>query len=84
MKRWILALVAALASNLAYAQDGKASELFELDPQFGKFRYLQIIGHSGVHIYTGETMDQLLEGGYGALEVRIGWQTKGEYDWEAP
>lgn len=73
----------AIAGFSAQAQLSE-QEYYELDPNFGQFRYLQIITHSGFHIYTGEALEEILESGYGALEVRLGWQTKGEYPWEAP
>lgn len=78
-----LPLLLLLCGLGVHAQHEKP-ELFELDPNFGKFRFLQIIAHSGAHIYTGESLEEILEGGYGALEVRVGWQTKGEHPWEAP
>jgi hypothetical protein len=75
-----LGLMLSMSAN---AQTEKP-ELFELDPNYGKFRYFQLITHSGIHIYTGESLDDILEGGYGSIEARLGWQTKGEHPWETP
>jgi len=48
---------------------------------FGKFRYVQVIGHFGSHFYSGQDLDDALTSGYGALEVRLGWQNNDPEDW---
>ncbi len=37
--------------------------------------------HSGSHLYTGQNLDEALQYGYGALELRVGWQTNGGEEW---
>ena len=62
---------------LTKAQTGV--EPFEKD--YGKFKFLDIKVHSGIHLYTGESLEEELDNGYKALEVRLAWQTKGAEDW---
>lgn len=47
------------------------------------YRILQVKLHGGNHLYTGNTLSKLLENGYGALEVRYGWQMSKSDDWAA-
>ena len=46
------------------------------------FRFIDIKGHGGSHLYTGDDLSDVLDNGYGALEVRFGWQTDGSQGWE--
>ena len=48
---------------------------------FGRFRYLEVKGHTGYHLYTGETLEGLVNDGYGSLEFRVGWQLKDPDHW---
>ncbi len=48
---------------------------------FGRFRYLEVKGHTGYHLYTGETLEGLVNDGYGSLEFRFGWQLKDADHW---
>ncbi len=45
------------------------------------YRIFEIKLHGGNHLYTGNTLDELLENGYGALEVRYGWQMSEADEW---
>lgn len=47
----------------------------------GRFRTLEIRGHSGGHMYGGETLTSKLESGYGALEARLAWQSRDPEIW---
>lgn len=49
----------------------------------GRFRMLSIKFHGGKHFYTGNGLSDKLRHGYGAVEIRTGWQTKGKHPWEA-
>ena len=53
-----------------------------LSGQSGKLMFTDIKLHSGGHIYSGESLDQALENGYGAIELRLGWQTNGSEEWQ--
>jgi hypothetical protein len=52
----------------------------EEDP-FQKFMFVEIKGHSGSHLYTGDGLEEVLDNGYGAVEIQLGWQTSGKEDW---
>ncbi|WP_299576771.1 acyloxyacyl hydrolase [uncultured Sunxiuqinia sp.] len=54
-----------------------------LKAQSNKFRTIEIRGHSGSHLYGGETLDQFLENGYGSGELRLGWQSENDTIWSA-
>src|SRR5688572_15725223 len=47
-----------------------------------RFRFVDIKLHSGSHYYSGERLEEALKNGYGALELRYGWHTKGDNEWE--
>lgn len=70
MKASILSLITALVLALP------------LSAQDGKLMFTDIKLHSGSHIYTGQNLTDFLQYGYGALELRLGWQTNGKQDWQ--
>lgn len=47
----------------------------------GRFMFVEARGHSGIHFYTGESLESALSSGYGSLEIRVGWQTDGTQAW---
>ncbi|RLD24484.1 MAG: hypothetical protein DRI70_08205, partial [Bacteroidetes bacterium] len=57
----------AQESNLDY---DKVKEV----ENYGRFRFIEIRGHTGMHLYSGEGLEGKLDDGYGAVEVRFGWQ----------
>ncbi len=61
--------------NPLYTRSGEPTE------NAGRYRTLEIRGHSGGHMYGGETLTSKLESGYGALEVRFAWQSRDEEIW---
>ena len=50
---------------------------------FGRFRYIEIKGHTGYHLYNGTTLDKTVDGGYGAIEARLAWQRTDSVGWQA-
>lgn len=50
---------------------------------YGRFRYLEVRGHTGYHLYNGTTLDKTVEGGYGAVEARYAWQSNDSTGWQA-
>ncbi len=54
------------------------------DPNYGRFRHIEVRGHAGTHLYTGSVETaSLLENGFGSLEARFGWQPTGKDHWAA-
>ncbi len=49
--------------------------------QEGKLMFTDVKLHSGSHLYTGQSLSEALQYGYGALEFRLGWQTNGSQEW---
>lgn len=47
------------------------------------FRHLEIRGHTGNHLYTGEELKEVLSNGYGSVEVRYGWQSANPEGWQS-
>ncbi len=70
-------LIAFLACSFnTYSQKNKQD--------LGRFRYVEVRTHTGFHAYSGEgDLKPFLESGYGAVEVRFGWQPQGEDHWSA-
>ncbi|ULQ54593.1 acyloxyacyl hydrolase [Flavihumibacter fluvii] len=52
------------------------------DPNDGTFKFFSLKLHTGKHIYTGEALTDKLKNGYGAIELRTGWQSQGKADWQ--
>lgn len=48
---------------------------------YGRFRYIEVKGHTGYHLYAGELLNEAVNDGYGALEFRYGWQPKDPDKW---
>lgn len=46
-----------------------------------RFKYSELKAHSGLHIYTGKKLNDVLEQGYGSLEARVGWFPKNTEEW---
>lgn len=47
-----------------------------------RYRYVSTRWHTGEHLYTGgETTEALLNHGYGAVEIKLGWQTTQKHEW---
>lgn len=51
------------------------------DNQEGRFRTIQISGHSGAHLYGGDGLDENTLSGYGAIELRYAWQNSNPDSW---
>jgi hypothetical protein len=49
--------------------------------QQGRFRTIQLSGHSGAHLYGGDGLDEDQLAGYGALELRYAWQNSNPDSW---
>jgi hypothetical protein len=60
----------------------QAQEIRPTDPKAGKYRFIDIKLHSGMHLYSGQSLTTELQNGYGSLELRYAWQTKGNQEWQ--
>lgn len=80
----ILMLYGSFISN-AQKKNHKANSIsFDTvkdNPNFGRFRFIEFITHSGFHIYSGESLNEFLDQGYGSFEVRFGWQPSNPDSW---
>lgn len=47
----------------------------------GRFRYIEFKGRTGLHMYSGKLLNNLLSTGYGAIEARYGWQPSSKEHW---
>ena len=52
------------------------------DNSYRNYRFFEIKGHSGSHLYTGENLKEALKNGYGAIEARYGWQSCNQQNWQ--
>ena len=48
---------------------------------FGRFRTIQITGHGGAHLYSGQTLNEQVAHGYGAINTKFAWQSKDPEVW---
>ena len=80
MKLLIYAFLLCFPIGL-FSQNPLYSKVGDPADNQGRFRTLEIRGHTGGHMYGGETLTSKLESGYGALEVRYAWQSRDEDLW---
>lgn len=80
MKKHLIFFVFALAGGWATGQTWKDQAV--ADPNYGKFNILQITGHTGSHLYTGQGLEGFLDNGYAGVEIRLGWQSTGKEWWQ--
>ena len=48
---------------------------------YGRFRYIEVKGHTGFNLYAGELLDETVSNGYGGVEFRYGWQLTDPEHW---
>jgi len=77
MKRLIIATFSAVVLFGAF------TTLSQQESVKMPYRILDIKFHGGNHIYTGNSLDELLTNGYGAVELRYGWQMSESDEWAA-
>lgn len=70
-KRILVFYLALISSSFLLAQTNTE----------GRFRTIQISGHSGAHIYGGETLDEETISSYVALEFKYAWQNSNPDSW---
>lgn len=52
------------------------------NPNLGRHKYLELKLHTGVHLYEGDELTNILDHGYNALELRMGWMSTGKREWQ--
>lgn len=77
----ICLLVIFLSFSLNAQRNSISYEEVKNVENFGRFRYLEVKGHTGYHLYAGELLNETVNDGYGALEFRYGWQPKDPDQW---
>ena len=48
---------------------------------FGRFRTIQFQGHTGGHLYSGNSLQEKVVSGYGSLTFKFGWQSRDPEIW---
>jgi len=76
-----LTILLLLVYQLGSAQEKIKFEDVKDDKNYGRFRYVDVKGHTGSHMYSGETLGDAVSSGYGSFEVRYGWQPNDEGHW---
>ena len=71
-----------LGVHISFGQD-TISFLTNTDTETnsGRFRYIDIKGHFGKHLYAGQTLESEALSTYGSFELRYGWQPNGKDHW---
>lgn len=78
----ILACVFLSGSVMAQKKSIDYEEVKDIE-NFGRFRYIEIKGHTGYHLYSGTSLEEAVDGGYGAIEARMAWQPSDSTGWQA-
>lgn len=73
MKTGLPLLVLLLLSSALFSQT---------DTVQPRFRFIDFKVHSGGHLYTGQSLSEVLDNGFASFAMRYGWQTDGRHDWE--
>lgn len=81
VKEAITVVIALFFSAVFYGQELTQYEEVKDDKNYGRFRYIEVLGHSGIHIYSGEKLTEAIRTGYGSFEVRYGWQPSDPDHW---
>ena len=76
----LVLLVFSMSSVLAQRNSISFKEIKDVE-SYGRFRYLEVKGHTGYHLYAGELLNESVDNGYGAVEFRYGWQSKDPEKW---
>ncbi|HPF93858.1 MAG TPA: acyloxyacyl hydrolase, partial [Tenuifilaceae bacterium] len=80
MKRIVLVCFSTVAALiLSTAKYSNA----QIEYSHSDFRFIDLFGQTGTHIYTGELLKEALSNGYGALQVRYGWQSNTPDSWQS-
>ena len=85
VKKFLLMIVLWIVLVVSVNAQRKSIDYNEVKDieNFGRFRYLEVKGHTGYHLYNGTTLDRTVDGGYGAMEARMGWQPTDSIGWQA-
>jgi len=78
-------LLLFLTIQLSFAQKNSISfdDVKDIE-NYGRFRYYEIRGHTGIHMYSGEYLNDKVADGYGSVEVRYAWQPSKVDHWSNP
>jgi Lipid A 3-O-deacylase (PagL) len=84
-RKYFLLLLAVFVTTNYFAQELDSNYAkFKNEENSGRFRFIEIKGHTGMHLYAGEGLEGKLDDGYGAVEVRFGWQPSSPEHWSSP
>ncbi|MEN8123670.1 MAG: acyloxyacyl hydrolase [Bacteroidota bacterium] len=64
----------SLSQNILSQSDSLSIENKKVEENVGRFRYIDLKGHTGLHKYSGESLENLLGLGYGSFDVKFGWK----------
>ncbi len=80
--RYLIAFFTLLLTTVTFSQEEKLEfdQVKEIE-NYGRFRYVEVKGHTGAHMYTGQSLGEAVETGYGSFEVRFGWQQTDPDHW---
>ncbi|WGH75122.1 acyloxyacyl hydrolase [Tenacibaculum tangerinum] len=80
----IIFIIFLFQSFLTLSQENEVQRILNLDPTEQRYRFIEFRAHTGFHSYTGNVdLEPFLESGYGALELRVGWQPSKKDHWAA-
>jgi hypothetical protein len=71
---WIMIILLSLTADILCAQE---------PDDYRQYRFFEVKGLSGNHLYTGESLSEALANGYGAIIARYGWQSNNPNSWQS-
>ncbi|MDO6473738.1 acyloxyacyl hydrolase [Maribacter sp. 1_MG-2023] len=81
---WMIILLFGIV-QLSFGQRNSISfDSINSKENFGRFKYIELKGHSGMHIYTGGGLTDEIDSGYSSFDLRFGWQPSNEESWTNP
>lgn len=76
----LILLIFSVSSVFAQRKSISFDEVKDIE-NYGRFRFMEVRGHTGYHLYAGDLLNEAVNDGYGALEFRYGWQSKDPDKW---
>ena len=83
-KKYLIVLFILFFTATIFSQeDNQGFENRKDKENFGRFRYVDIIVHSGFHFYSEGDLIEYVDEGYNSVDIRFGWQPNEKDHWSS-
>ena len=79
---WVFFTVTHDSARAGILQNQAPEDTVSFTPE-DRFRFIEVKGHSGAHLYSDGPLEDALKNGYGAVELRYGWQSHNPEGWQS-